>query len=114
MVLRCDQVSLKPLKNWRLILNYLQQWDEMYDVVRFPLDSPDGAQRHLPYDSIQRVDEQNLYLNQKYKNKKKSTLKSSAGIIKSPQRDQVSILSLQLLKLEAKQRFVTLLHLKKA
>ena len=64
----------------------------MYDVVRFPLDSPDTAQCHLPYDSMQRVDssEQNLYLTQQYKNRKKSSmLKSSAGVIKSPRRDQV-------------------------
>ena len=64
----------------------------MYDVVRFPLDSPDTAQRHLPYDSIQRIDDsqQKLYLTQKNKIKHKSSmLKSSVGVIKSPRRDQV-------------------------
>jgi len=68
----------------------------MYDVVRFPLDTPDTAQRHLPYDSIQRIDDsqQNLYLKQKNRIKNKSsTLKPSVGVIKSPRRDQVNFVN---------------------
>uniref|UniRef100_H2XLL8 CFA20 domain-containing protein n=1 Tax=Ciona intestinalis TaxID=7719 RepID=H2XLL8_CIOIN len=63
-----------------------KEWDDCYDIVRFPLDSP--ADPSLPFDSIRRSDLPLSSTQRKISSRKTKRSNAAPGVISSPERKE--------------------------
>ncbi|CAK8679863.1 unnamed protein product [Clavelina lepadiformis] len=89
--IKCVDENFAPMpRDMNFFLPKNKEWDELYDVVRFPLEHPTSSRQpiHLPFDSIQRDDASNNQPLFCQKNQAKDKHRGGLGVIKSPRREK--------------------------